>query len=983
MTINENADAFCKTTYWVNKQSSNSGSKIFLTIFLLINSDDSDGGIELTLNSVLKLLAAEDDVELVILDCKRDNTSDWKATANNLNISKTQVRESVRRCMHIERVNYIYEDYFRSELISELVDLSVGEYFVLVYAGSEFDQKGINFIRENRGSDLIVTGLGPTFRNMLDGGCHYENMTVEEYGDIFRYKLINGSKNIATLSLIASRMPSESLIFGRTKRSEFNIRPIGGEGYSGTQKLFLSLICSNSTLCVSNLQFAVASKDAYQRSMKYIAWEGRDFYNALRPISESAKLLIACSEAAGALIISFTKNNFDVKSSVAFVKEYFSNSFEYQWIINADGILRWLVIRVMRFVATGFIASVGKEVKCALEEVTVSLVTSVFNAEEYLPSFLSNLVNQSRNSSVEWVAVDSQRHAVVTAVIELISSADDFPLCQHIHLDRDPGIYECWNIGIKKCQGQYVGNFNLDDRKFDWHTADLIDLLDKYPDCSVASTGCYVTEDIKIIADPLLSEPSSYHQYEMWFCEDWEKEYDIRGEVDLVKLKNEDELEYPYNFLHCMPIWRKALHDTYGFFNEEKFGTYADYAFWLSVASKGEKFIHHMRPGYIYFVDQQSHNRRFASSFHFSEISRLYFSDYKLDSYKRIQIDSSTEHELIFDSNAKVARETIRKIRPFNLGSQLKANYGSHRSGWAYALQALGGLHNEDGLVLESFIEKKFVWGTDDGEWCGLKPRPYLNDWVGFIHVPPNVPRWFMSNQSNFQVLSSPLFRKSIPSCRGLFCLSDYHRRFLRTLINVPISVTFHPTEIPKRQFDIEEYYGNPKKRLIQVGWWLRKLNAINFVQTDLKKTLLGVEDYWKSILSIRERCVYNLSFEALSNDVELMGFVNNEEYDELLCKNIVFVDFYDTSANNLVIECIARGTPIVVPKHPAVVEYLGKDYPLYFSDYTEISKLTKDFGQLANAAAYLKQPEIRWRISNEAFLSGILNSEVMNSIKS
>ena len=107
----------------------------------------------------------------------------------------------------------------------------------------------------------------------------------------------------------------------------------------------------------------------------------------------------------------------------------------------------------------------------------------------------------------------------------------------------------------------------------------------------------------------------------------------------------------------------------------------------------------------------------------------------------------------------------------------------------------------------------------------------------------------------------------------------------------------------------------------------------------------------------------------------------SNEKYDELLCANIVFVDFYDTSANNLVIECIARGTPIVVPKHPAVVEYLGKDYPLYFNDYSEISKLTKDFSRLTLTSEYLKQPEIRWRVSNEAFLSGILNSEVMNSI--
>src|SRR5690606_26441350 len=46
-----------------------------------------------------------------------------------------------------------------------------------------------------------------------------------------------------------------------------------------------------------------------------------------------------------------------------------------------------------------------------------------------------------------------------------------------------------------------------------------------------------------------------------------------------------------HNIMHCMPVWRKSLHDEHGYFNEEKYGTSADWAFWLECTSKGESFL--------------------------------------------------------------------------------------------------------------------------------------------------------------------------------------------------------------------------------------------------------------------------------------------------------------------------------------------------------------------------------------------------------
>ena len=85
-----------------------------------------------------------------------------------------------------------------------------------------------------------------------------------------------------------------------------------------------------------------------------------------------------------------------------------------------------------------------------------------------------------------------------------------------------------------------------------------------------------------------------------------------------------------------------------------------------------------------------------------------------------------------------------------------------------------------------------------------------------------------------------------------------------------------------------------------------------------------------------------------------MMKYTNTfKEYDELLEKNIVFVDLIDASANNAILECIVRNTPIIVNKLEAVVEYLGEDYPLYFENLSDIpSLLEKD--KIVEAHQYL-----------------------------
>ncbi len=74
-----------------------------------------------------------------------------------------------------------------------------------------------------------------------------------------------------------------------------------------------------------------------------------------------------------------------------------------------------------------------------------------------------------------------------------------------------------------------------------------------------------------------------------------------------------------------------------------------------------------------------------------------------------------------------------------------------------------------------------------------------------------------------------------------------------------------------------------------------------------------------------------------------------------MLSKNIVFIDLFDAAANNTILECIVRNTPIIVNKLPAVIEYLTEDYPLLFDHLDQVNDLLS-IHNIRNGYEFLKQ---------------------------
>lgn len=316
----------------------------------------------------------------------------------------------------------------------------------------------------------------------------------------------------------------------------------------------------------------------------------------------------------------------------------------------------------------------------------------------------------------------------------------------------------------------------------------------------------------------------------------------------------------------------------------------------------------------------------------------------------------------------------------FTIGKQNNEHFGKHRSGWKYVLDKINLRLQKSNIVnplyLDTFMESTFCWGKN------YENNYYDKPWACIIHNPPNIPIWFQAYQHIDVILQNKNFLKSLKYLKKIIVLSDYLKKFLEKHkifrnLKIPIHVLYHPTEIPKIKFDYNKFLNNNEKKIVQIGWWQRVLHTI-FILPNVdgyKKVALGIkEKTTKKLLKLENKFEFEENLKIIKKDVLLLDRIPNDDYDKLLSENIVFIKLYDSSANNLVIECIARNTPILINKVGGVVDYLGKDYPFYYEDYEEAVKKLKDFELIKKTTDYLKNNiEVNRKIDFDNFYYGLV----------
>jgi hypothetical protein len=337
---------------------------------------------------------------------------------------------------------------------------------------------------------------------------------------------------------------------------------------------------------------------------------------------------------------------------------------------------------------------------------------------------------------------------------------------------------------------------------------------------------------------------------------------------------------------------------------------------------------------------------------------------------------------------------------------------GYHRSGWSYVL---GGLMQLDKRVqpavygwrdaptrllqVDTYVDRTFHWASAVCHVAGI--IPYRRPWLGFVH------HTFDTRYSKYNVhelFRNPLFLESLSSCKGLIVLSMYLRTQLLDRLHsigqsdLPVFMLPHPTELvrgPESQFSIPRFLDNPDKKVIQVGAWLRNSYAIYQLPLypdwnnpfKIRKCALRGKDmsnyfrepgFFNKLVSctssqqsqadtslmdgISRDCVFENKYVQgmfgmlWNNDasVDVMSHLADAEYDRLLAENIVFLNLYDASACNTVIECVVRGTILLVNRHPAIEEVLGTEYPGFYENLHDAANALKDLTRLCAAHAHL-----------------------------
>ena len=321
------------------------------------------------------------------------------------------------------------------------------------------------------------------------------------------------------------------------------------------------------------------------------------------------------------------------------------------------------------------------------------------------------------------------------------------------------------------------------------------------------------------------------------------------------------------------------------------------------------------------------------------------------------------------DNNWKIriCTQTLKTFKLYN-----KIIESEHRGGWNTIIKFLHEIkffNEHSSNIFLDIIERHFIWENRG---------PIFNLWSGFIHCTPFTPPYL--NKIDISLLfKNQSFIISLDNCYCLFTLSTYITNYLNNEIkkinkNVKIFTLKHPTDINDiLYFDIENYIKNKNKKLIQIGQQMRKVTSIYLlkVESHEKIWLTGTRDIKRCNFLFNNECSYlNLNIE--NKNVRMYYTNTPQEYDELLSKNIVFVDFFDAAANNTIVECISRNTPIICKKLEGVIEYLGPNYPLYFNDLDDVYELL-NITKISEGYEYLKNMNKK-DIEIDCFVKELIN---------
>jgi glycosyltransferase involved in cell wall biosynthesis len=194
---------------------------------------------------------------------------------------------------------------------------------------------------------------------------------------------------------------------------------------------------------------------------------------------------------------------------------------------------------------------------------TLTCYCSVFKGGQFIKGYMEDMLRQTIFKEVQFFILDC---ASPDNEAEIISPyAKQHPNIIHKRLDKDPGLYSAWNFCIQNTDGDFLTNWNVDDRKTPWSLEIMRDSLVLNSDIDLVYGNTIVSSAPNEVW-PHVTTKNAY------ICNETNSWKDL--------LLN--------NNPHCMPMWRRSIHDRSGYFDED-YLTSSDADLWLKAAKSGSR----------------------------------------------------------------------------------------------------------------------------------------------------------------------------------------------------------------------------------------------------------------------------------------------------------------------------------------------------------------------------------------------------------
>lgn len=199
---------------------------------------------------------------------------------------------------------------------------------------------------------------------------------------------------------------------------------------------------------------------------------------------------------------------------------------------------------------------------------------SFYKGEKFIQGYINDVLKQRMFNDIEFIFLDCASPENEKKYI--IPLTEKYENIKYIKFESDPGLYAAWNIAVSLCSSNIIGNWNIDDRKSVYGFEPLIKAFDKDPELDIVYGFTYVSK--------IANEQYEDNSYELIYP------YLPHSPINLIQ----------NNSPHCMPLWKKNIHDRFGYFNES-YETAADGDMWLRACVGGAKIKHINHPVGLYY----------------------------------------------------------------------------------------------------------------------------------------------------------------------------------------------------------------------------------------------------------------------------------------------------------------------------------------------------------------------------------------------